>query len=398
MKYYRMKPFRRDRKETNTRARLKSSARPGKFVPDIPAWSLTAAALMLWVPTHVHADPVVDAAAIWTLQDENAKLSAAKLTDHFYTNGLRLGWVSPTDKVPDVLATMGQALWGDGLQRIGISISQQIYTPCDTRLTLPDPRDWPYAGVLTGNFTVLSDTVTTRDALVISLGVVGPDANGRTVQNSFHSLIGHPVVRGWDAQIPNTPVAEIVEERIGRLPVATVGGIEVDTLPAVAAGVGDLRDYVQIGATLRFGQGLESDFGAPRFRPGPSGEDVFMPVRSFAWYVFAGLDGQAVGYNLLLQSIPFRSGPHVAPVWDIAEGQAGFAVITHGVRITAAYVAQTQEFHGQRGGLAPAWVDLAVDTILESVYDRANSWIVMARATLRLAMTGLMCRCQRRSV
>jgi hypothetical protein len=39
-------------------------------------------------PGGLAPDPV----SIWTLQDENASISSAKLTDRYYVNGLRLGW------------------------------------------------------------------------------------------------------------------------------------------------------------------------------------------------------------------------------------------------------------------------------------------------------------------
>jgi lipid A 3-O-deacylase len=53
----------------------------------------------------------------------------------------------------------------------------------------------------------------------------------------------------------------------------------------------------------------------------------------------------------LLQSNPFRSGPHVSTIWDVGELQTGFAIMAYGMRLTAAYVIQTQEFQGQTGGL-----------------------------------------------
>jgi lipid A 3-O-deacylase len=115
--------------------------------------------------------------------------------------------------------------------------------------------------------------------------------------------------------------------------------------------VGNVRTYLQTGVSLRFGQGLESDFGVPRVRPGLSGGDAFTPTSPLAWYVFAGVDGQAVAYDILLENSPFRGGPHVSTVWDVAEFQGGFAIIAHGIRLTFSYVAQTQEFHGQTGGL-----------------------------------------------
>src|SRR5271156_486743 len=124
----------------------------------------------------VRAAPPADPSSIWTLQDENASISTANLTDRYYVNGLRLGWTSPTSQVPEFLATLGNTLWGDGQQRIAFSVSQQIYTPANTQLTIPDPRDRPYAGLLLGNFSLISDTDTSRSVLMVSLGLAGPGA------------------------------------------------------------------------------------------------------------------------------------------------------------------------------------------------------------------------------
>lgn len=314
----------------------------------LPAVVLFSAALPI---TAARAAPPPDPDSIWTLQDENASISATQPTDRFYTNGLLLGWTSPTDAVPGFLGDLGRALWGDGQRRIGFSLSQQIYTPDNTRLVSPNPRDRPYAGYLSGNFSLLSDTDTTRNLLVLSLGVVGPDAGGEDIQSGFHALIGQSADHGWGAQIPNTAAVELLTQRTWRLPLGSLGGLETDVLPEATIGVGDVRDYLQAGATVRIGQGLTSDFGVPRLMPGLSGGDAFVPTRPLAWYLFAGADGQAVGYDLLLESSPFRGGPHVDATWDVGEMQAGFALMAYGVRLTFAYVLQTQEFESQRGGL-----------------------------------------------
>ncbi len=314
--------------------------------------SLTAILATLLLPAvAVKAQPAADTSSIWTLQDENASISAGKPTDRFYVNGLRLGWTSPTTQVPNFLADLGNTLWGSGQQRIAIDLAQQIYTPAGTSTTVPSRYDRPYAGVLLGNFSLLSDSEDTRSVLTLSLGLVGPGSGAEQLQNGFHDAIGQTHALGWNSQIQNTPAIELLHERTWRLPMGTVAGLETDALPSLTIGLGDLRDYVQAGLTFRFGQGLGSDFGVPRFRPGLSGGDAFVPTRPFAWYVFAGANGQAVGYDLLLNSTPFRSGPHVSSVWDVAEMQGGFAVMAYGMRLTFAYVAQTQEFNGQTGGL-----------------------------------------------
>jgi hypothetical protein len=316
-------------------------------------WKILALAAAILPPiATATAEPAPDPAMIVTLQGENASISASpQLTDRFYTNGVRLGWTSPTGQVPAILAGLGRAIWGDGQQRIGLDLSQQIYTPANTAAEPADPHDRPYAGYLAVDVSLLSDTDTSRSVLMLSLGVVGPGSGGQAVQDNFHDLIGQSHDRGWGSQIANVPAIELLTERTWRLPAGSVAGLETDALPAVTVGVGDARDYVQIGGSLRIGQGLDSDFGVPRMRPGLSGGDAFTPTRPVAWYLFAGVDGQAVGYDLLLQSSPFRSGPHVDPVWDVAEFQGGATVIAFGARFTVAYLVQTQEFQGQRGGL-----------------------------------------------
>jgi lipid A 3-O-deacylase len=313
------------------------------------ATALTA--LFLLPAIAANAQPAADPSSIWTLQDENASISAGNPTDRFYVNGLRLGWTSPTGQVPDFLVDLGHTLWGGGQQRVAIDLAQQIYTPADTSVTVPSPFDRPYAGVLLGNFSLMSDSEDTRSVLTLSLGVVGPGSGAENLQNGFHDLIGQAPAKGWGSQIQNTPAIELLHERTWRLPMGTVAGLETDALPSLTIGLGNLRNYIQTGVTFRIGEGLNSDFGVPRFRPGLSGGDAFTSTRPFAWYVFAGVDGQAVAYDMLLQSSPFRGGPHVSTVWDVGEMQGGFAVMAYGMRLTFAYVAQTQEFHGQTGGL-----------------------------------------------
>ena len=312
-------------------------------------FALVAAALLPIAAAR--AEPQPDPASIITLQGENASITASPLSDRFYTNGLLLGWTSPTGLVPDFLANLGHDVWGAGQQRISVDLSQQIYTPANTNAVPANPRDRPYAGYLAANFSLLSDTDLSRSVLMLSLGVIGPASGGQAVQDGFHDLIGQPHPLGWGSQISNVPAIEFLAERTWRLPIGTVAGLETDALPALTVGLGDVRDYLQVGGTLRIGQGLDSDFGVPRIRPGMSGGNAFNPTRPVAWYLFAGVDGQAVGYDLLLQSSPFRSGPHVDPVWDVAEFQLGAAVMAFGMRLTVAYLVQTQEFQNQRGGL-----------------------------------------------
>jgi lipid A 3-O-deacylase len=327
------------------------------FMPDT-ARALPFPAIAIAVIFSIGADiPVAaaqqapDTASIWTIQGENASISTAKLTDRFYTNGLRLGWTSGEGVLPGFLEQAGRRLWGDGTQRISIDISQQIYNPADTASRIPATGDRPYAGVLMANASLTQDTATSRSVLSLGLGVLGPSALGQDVQNGFHDLIGQNHVYGWNTQLRDEPVVQATLGRTWRMPVAGFGGLEVDALPNVTVGIGTLRIYAQTGVTLRIGQGLDSDFGAPRVSPGLSGGDAYTAHRPFAWYVFAGVDGQAVAHDVLLDGNNWQDSRSVSKHAFVAEAQGGVAIMAYGARLTYTHVLQTQEFRGQRGGL-----------------------------------------------
>ncbi len=312
--------------------------------------SLLAGLTLLAGPAH--AAPLQDTASIVTLQVENDAVSTLRGTsDQYYTSGLRLGFTSGTNALPDGVQHFFNEVWGDGVQRISVDLNQSLFTPRGTQLYPPDPRDRPYAGVLALTGSIIHDTDVARTVLGLELGVVGPLAQGKEVQNGFHNIIGDTPNRGWSTQLRNEPVLEITPSRTWRLPIAQAGGVEFDALPSIQVGVGNLRDYIQPGVVVRFGQGLNSDFGVARIQPGLSGTDAYTPTRPFAWYVFAGADGQAVGRDLTIEGNTFQSSRGVAQKWYVGELEAGAALMLYGVRLTYSQTWQTQEFYHQKGGL-----------------------------------------------
>ncbi len=314
---------------------------------------ILAAACLAAAPVAARAEPPQDPTGTWTLQAENDAVSTLKGTsDQYYTSGLRIGWTSGTDNQPPAISNLNQAIWGSGVQRISLGLQQSLFTPHDTQIDPPNPHDRPYAGVLVATADLISDTDMTRSIAGIEAGVLGSYAGGYQIQNGFHSIIGDTPNRGWSRQLPNQPVLQVLASRIWRVPVASEYGVSVDVLPSLTAVGGDWRTYAQVGGVVRLGQGLNSDFGTPRIVPGLNGADAFKATRPFVWYLFAGADGQAVGYDATLQGSTFRSNePHVSKIWDVGEIEGGLALIYHGVRLSYTQTWQTQEFNGARSGL-----------------------------------------------
>ena len=76
--------------------------------------------------------------------------------------------------------------------------------------------------------------------------------------------------------------------------------LEVDFIPRIGAALGNVAIYADVGGTARIGKNLRDDFGPPRPRPALPGSEAFIGDGSFGWYLFAGVDGQAVGRNIFL--------------------------------------------------------------------------------------------------
>lgn len=304
------------------------------------------------------AAPAANDPSVWTFQGENDSFSLGTKgsTDKYYSNGLRLGWTSPTRLVPETLKGLATTLWGQGETRLSVDITHQIYTPILTQRRNPPLGDRPYAGVLMGHFGLLQDGKTQtgydiRSALVLGIGVVGPAAGAEGVQNSFHELIGQRQARGWDAQLKNESLLQITSERTWRLPIAKAGPLEADWLPSLTASAGNLRVYLQSGVMVRIGQNLQADYGPARLRPGVTGGDYYTSPAPLAWYVFAGADGRAVAHDLTLAGNTWVNSRSVRKETFVGELSAGLGVILHGVRLTYIHRFQTQEFRHQSGGL-----------------------------------------------
>lgn len=319
----------------------------------LQALGLSVAAAAAVFSPRAHATPLDDPYGTFTAQVENDAVSTLKGTsDQYYTSGLRLGWTSGTNNQPPAISGLNRLIWGDGTQRIALGLQQSIFTPRDTQSRAPLPNDRPYAGVLLATVNLLSDTDTTRSVAGIQAGVMGSYAGGYQVQNGFHSIISDTPNLGWRNQLPNQPILQIQAGRTWRLPLITRYGISADVLPEVNGAAGDYRTYGELGTTFRIGQGLDSDFGTPRISPGMDGTDAYKQTRRFAWYGFAGVDGQAVGYDATLQGSTFRSGePHVSKIWDVGEMEAGAAFMVHGVRVSYTQTWQTEEFRHAKAGL-----------------------------------------------
>jgi lipid A 3-O-deacylase len=275
-------------------------------------------------------------------------------TDRNYTNGNRISYLSPTQTISSFPAEAARFLLGaDGTDnvRYGLAIGHSIYTPEDTDVTTPLPEQHPYAGYLYAEGALQVERPDTLDTLTVQLGVVGPAAGGKSVQNNFHSLIGADEAKGWSNQLKNEPAFLISFDRSFRaLAELEAGGFGMDLTPSIGATLGNVQTQAQVGLMARIGQDLRSDFGPPRVRPALAGGGFFNPRNEFSWYLFAGVAGRAVAYDIFLDGNLFRSGgPSVDRRPLVADFQVGIAAQWGDLQLAYTFVTRTEEFESQGG-------------------------------------------------
>lgn len=276
-------------------------------------------------------------------------------TDHDYTNGVRIAWLSSANESPDWIvqaARMFPLFSGHGHVRTGYALGQSMYTPKDITQKNPPLNDRPYAGWLYGSIDVIAETDARLDQLGLMVGIVGPSSLAESTQKFIHRVIGVAQPEGWDTQIKNELGIVLIYQRSWRQAVdrKTFAGMSYDITPHAGGALGNVFTYANTGVTLRIGRPPSLDYGPPRIQPSLPGSGFFVPDRDIDWYFFSGIDIRAVARNIFLDGNTFGGGRRIDKEPFVGDLQLGFVVIWQRVRLSYTHVLRTREFKGQSGG------------------------------------------------
>ena len=300
-----------------------------------------------------------------SLQVENDLFAKLANTDRHYTNGLQAAWLSaPRNDLPEWLNNLSApplfGLFTDDAnvasvtRRIGVNIGQEIFTPDDTDATAPLLHDRPYAAWLHSTFTLQSVRENAaggawQDQWKLDLGVVGPWALGRQVQNGWHKLINVEQANGWTNQLRNEPTVNVSFERAWRSERtdSILFDLDTDTIPYGVVALGNAQTYAGVGAIIRLGPDLPDDFGPSRIYPGIGGSDWFRATPGFDWYVFSGGELRGVARDIFLDGNTFRDSQSVDKKPVVADVKLGATAILGDTRLSFTHVFRSKEFYGQ---------------------------------------------------
>ena len=271
--------------------------------------------------------------------------------DENYSNGISLS-----------LAEEGRGLLGgiwnwfgatDGRRISGFELSQVIVTPADISRPIPDPADRPYAGLLYGALTTQLAYSNRFHGLKMMIGVVGPASLAEQTQTWVHRQIGSGEPQGWDYQLQNEPILNLVYDYRRRYPVLGAdGGWGAEIIPMGGGMLGNVLIQASAGVQLRLGYNLPDDFGTTQMRglgntPFPLPRTGTPGQRTWGAYLFAGGAANLVAHNLTLDGNTFRDSPSVDKKPFFPGGEFGLSVWCRYFQATFSYVFWGREFETQ---------------------------------------------------
>lgn len=274
-------------------------------------------------------------------------------TDRDYTNGVQFAYTTGPDRTPDWLIDMARLLpffAPTGEVRTSYALGQNMYTPMDTDLANPPLTERPYAGFLYGAIGLMQQNQDEMrlDQLQLQLGTVGPASLAEDTQKWVHSIIHDAKPKAWHTQLRDEPGVVLTYERSLRLiPRQSVFGLYIDAEPHFGGAVGNVYDYVNIGAMLRLGFNLPDDYGPLRIEPGLPGSNFFEPTGDFSAYVFAGVDGRAIARNIFLDGNTWQDSRSVVKKNLVGDLELGAAVTFARMRLAFTHVFRSREYASQ---------------------------------------------------
>jgi lipid A 3-O-deacylase len=289
-------------------------------------------------------------------------------SDAQYTNGIQLGWQSrdldhyaQASRLPPWIISLAEGLpfinKKDRLHNIGIALGQQIFTPADT--TTPDliVDDRPYAGWLYGAVNFISKTDLAMDSVELQAGVLGPWSQAERAQNLVHNLRDLPTANGWKNQLDNEPgFVLIYEHRDRQFGSQNIYGWGYDLISNAGATVGNVYCYANLGAAVRLGWNLPSDFGTSIIRPGgdtnaPSalGDSRLsgVGIRRVGFHLFSGISGRIVLRDIFLDGNTFADSHRLDKENLVGDWVVGASLNLGQLKLSYAQNFRTREFEHQ---------------------------------------------------
>jgi len=182
-------------------------------------------------------------------------------TDDGYSAGERLSLLY---YIPDEDYPVYNAFFlnlGETYSYFTFAITNQIFTPTDTKTTNLIVDDRPYAGWTYLEAGVHRSSSNHLRSLSLKIGMIGHSSYSKEIQNGFHALIGNDSTNGWDHQLNNELGVNLKYTHKWLFKTKSIKSFEISAVPFMSSELGNIAINVTGGINWRFGWNIPKDFG-----------------------------------------------------------------------------------------------------------------------------------------
>jgi len=287
--------------------------------------------------------------------------------DGEYSSGLKLTWSSaikdhfPKDIWPHrwlypLVKHIPLEKFSDRKKNITCAFGQNIYTPEDIESEDIVEDERPYAGVSYLSVGFHSRLERQMDTIEVSLGLVGPSSYAEQCQKAVHKIFDDIEPNGWDNQLNNEPILEIIYEHKKKIMQSGINaGFGHDLILNTGGGIGNALIYYNLGLAYRLGWNLPNDFGIFPIRTvssfnGTLDEEASQSAskNKFGIQLFCSAEGRAVLRNIFLDGNTCSDSPSVDKKPVVSDLMSGINLSSGHAQLSIAYVYRSKEYETQK--------------------------------------------------
>ena len=248
--------------------------------------------------------------AINIVSENDAYFEPFIKSDEYYTAGHFISYLSPefeADSWINKIAGFAH-LYDTHFTRFAVSLNQELYTPDkkynynDRAVPLRD--DILFGAGLYANLSFLSRTRDFMEQFSLDIGLVGPKAFGKQVQNGVHRLTNNGEAKGWDYHGLKSEI--LVNLHYGFIYRWVFIEDFFDVLPQFQISLGNAYTALNVGARFRVGYGIRNDFGLQKLKSRFAQNIVDDGLKIYAVF---GINGSIVGRDMFVEGNTGKNAP-----------------------------------------------------------------------------------------
>ena len=248
--------------------------------------------------------------AINIVSENDAYFEPFIKSDEYYTAGHFISYLSPEFEVDSWINKIAgfAHLYDTHFTRFAISLNQELYTP-DKKYNYNDRAvplcdDILFGAGLYANLSFLSRTRDFMEQFSLDIGLVGPKAFGKQVQNGVHRLTNNGEAKGWDYHGLKSEI--LVNLHYGFIYRWVFIEDFFDVLPYFQISLGNAYTALNVGARFRVGYGIRNDFGLQKLKSRFAQNIVDDGLKIYAVF---GINGSIVGRDMFVEGNTGKNAP-----------------------------------------------------------------------------------------